>query len=188
MCRWVCLSHLDDVCVLTVWQKTMSRRYCSDTSMAIVGAVSCMSRKTIDFLALSLIMATQSVSVVRRGYSASLHSPATNKPWETKHKYAFKPIVSTQQVAKIVFFRVHFLLNLTETEKKTRGTTGKGEAHTHWNLLGWSSRTSHKSCWKEPKNTYRDLTELFDSKACCQACSLINRKWAEIVLQTPVFM
>lgn len=60
----------------TVWQKTTSRRYCSDSSMAMVGALSCISRKTMDLLAVSLIMATHSVSVVRRGYSASLHSPA----------------------------------------------------------------------------------------------------------------
>lgn len=71
------------VSALTVWQKTTSRRYCSDRSMAIVGALSCISRKTMDFLAVSLIMATHSVSVVRRGYNASLHSPG-------KHKYRQK--------------------------------------------------------------------------------------------------
>lgn len=135
MCRWVCLSHLD-VCVLTVWQKTMSRRYCSDTSMAIVGAVSCMSRKTIDFLALSLIMATQSVSVVRRGYSASLHSPATsaNKPWETKHKYAFKPIISTPS-SKDCVFQSPLLVKFDRNRKKRQeGQWGK-EKHTHTEIF-----------------------------------------------------
>lgn len=44
--------------------------------MAMVGALSCISRNTMAFLALSLIRDTQSVSVVRRGYRASLHSPA----------------------------------------------------------------------------------------------------------------
>lgn len=33
----------------------------------------------MDFLALSLIMATHSVSVVRRGYKASLHSPGNTQ-------------------------------------------------------------------------------------------------------------
>lgn len=61
--------------VLTVWQNTTSLRYCSDKLMAIVGALSCISRNTMDFLALSLIMATHSFRVVRRGYRASLHSP-----------------------------------------------------------------------------------------------------------------
>lgn len=42
----------------------------------MVGALSCISRNTMAFLALSLIRDTQSVSVVSRGYSASLHSPA----------------------------------------------------------------------------------------------------------------
>ncbi len=44
----------------------------------MVGALSCMSKKAIDFLALSLIMATHSVRVVKRGYRASLHSPDTH--------------------------------------------------------------------------------------------------------------
>lgn len=43
---------------------------------AMVGALSCISRNTMAFLALSLIRDTQSVSVVSRGYRASLHSPA----------------------------------------------------------------------------------------------------------------
>lgn len=42
----------------------------------MVGALSCISRNTMAFLALSLIRDAQSVSVVRRGYRASLHSPA----------------------------------------------------------------------------------------------------------------
>lgn len=42
----------------------------------MVGALSCISRNTMAFLALSLIRDTQSVSVVSRGYRASLHSPA----------------------------------------------------------------------------------------------------------------
>lgn len=41
----------------------------------MVGALSCISRNTMAFLALSLIREAQSVSVVRRGYRASLHSP-----------------------------------------------------------------------------------------------------------------
>lgn len=41
----------------------------------MVGALSCISRNTMAFLALSLIRDAQSVSVVRRGYRASLHSP-----------------------------------------------------------------------------------------------------------------
>lgn len=64
---------------LTVWQKTTSRRYCRLRKVAMVGALSCMSRKTMAFLALSLIMATQSVRVVSSGYRASLHSPGTRK-------------------------------------------------------------------------------------------------------------
>lgn len=52
---------------LTVWQKTTSRRYCRLRYVAMVGALSCISRNTIAFLALSLIMATQSVRVVSRG-------------------------------------------------------------------------------------------------------------------------
>ena len=63
----------------TVWQKTTSRRYCRLRKLAMVGALSCMSRKTIAFLALSLIMATQSVRVVSSGYRASLHSPGTRE-------------------------------------------------------------------------------------------------------------
>lgn len=69
---WACLGGVG----LTVWQKTTSRRCCRLRQAAMVGARSCMSRKTIAFLALSLIMTTQSVSVVSRGYRASLHSPA----------------------------------------------------------------------------------------------------------------
>lgn len=41
----------------------------------MVGALSCISRNTMAFLALSLIREAQSVSVVSRGYRASLHSP-----------------------------------------------------------------------------------------------------------------
>ena len=63
----------------TVWQKTTSRRYCRLRKLAMVGALSCMSRKTIAFLALSLIMATQSVRVVSSGYRASLHSPGQGR-------------------------------------------------------------------------------------------------------------
>lgn len=44
--------------------------------VAMVGALSCISRNTMAFLALSLIRDAQSVSVVSRGYRASLHSPA----------------------------------------------------------------------------------------------------------------
>lgn len=60
----------------TAWQKTTSRRYCSDSSLAMVGAESCISRKTMALLAVSLIMVTHWVRVERTGYSASLHSPA----------------------------------------------------------------------------------------------------------------
>lgn len=43
----------------------------------MVGALSCISTNTMAFLALSLIREAQSVSVVSRGYRASLHSPAS---------------------------------------------------------------------------------------------------------------
>ncbi|TNN88167.1 hypothetical protein EYF80_001748 [Liparis tanakae] len=55
---------------------TTSRRYCSDSSVAMVAAPSCISRNTMAFWAWSAIMATHSVSVVSSGYSASLHWPA----------------------------------------------------------------------------------------------------------------
>lgn len=45
----------------------------------MVGALSCISRNTMAFLALSLIREAQSVSVVSRGYRASLHSPASTE-------------------------------------------------------------------------------------------------------------
>lgn len=51
----------------------------------MVGALSCISTNTMAFLALSLIREAQSVSVVRRGYRASLHSPA-DTPHITTHR------------------------------------------------------------------------------------------------------
>lgn len=63
---------------LTVWQNTTSRRYCIVRLMAMVGALSCIRRNTMAFLALSLMRVTQSDSVVRSGYKMSLHSPEDN--------------------------------------------------------------------------------------------------------------
>lgn len=94
-----CLLNAGNVltflCLLTVWQKTTSRRYCTLRSMAMVGARSCMSRNTIDFFALSLIIATHSVSVVSRGYSASLHSPGTCMPTHTVTNQYYRPALFT---------------------------------------------------------------------------------------------
>lgn len=59
----------------------------------------------MDFLALSLIMATHSVSVVRRGYSASLHSPGK----EEINRYS-------------VTYRVQYLQKTNETEKAAAKT------------------------------------------------------------------
>lgn len=61
----------------------------------MVGAESCISRNTMAFLALSLIRDAQSVSVVRTGYRASLHSPADTQVKNTHTSFGFNPSSST---------------------------------------------------------------------------------------------
>lgn len=101
------------VCVLlTVWQKTTSRRYCSERAMAIVGALSCISRKTMDLLAVSLIIATHSVSVVRRGYNASLHSPAkhTHRKCRYRQIYVNQLVLCSTQSHSLTLAQVNLCL------------------------------------------------------------------------------
>lgn len=129
-CRLFFATCLVFVCwcsrLLTVWQKTTSRRYCTLRSMAMVGARSCISRNTIDFFALSLIIATHSVSVVSRGYSASLHSPDTCMITQTNQLQTsiihYEAVISSQYVTYWLNF---YCYRTTWKTDNTTDSTGK---------------------------------------------------------------
>lgn len=84
--------------------------------MPMVGALSCISRKTMAFFALSLIRDTQSVSVVRRGYRASLHSPA-HTVYTLLHTFKYR---DNAQAVYIEFSASAFTDVLTFTNQQLR--------------------------------------------------------------------